>query len=58
MLGGPTRFMNLLGAQDWEVCEAVQQGIVSRAHRRGVLLAQQSQVVDVTRWYRERFESS
>jgi len=50
--------MNLLGAQDWEVCEAVQQGIVSRAHRRGVLLAQQSQVVDVTRWYRERFESS
>ena len=51
-------FMNLLGEQDWQVCEAVQQGIVSRAHRHGVMLAQESEVADVTRWYLEQFETS
>jgi Rieske 2Fe-2S family protein len=50
-------FMNLLGEQDWQVCEAVQRGVVSRAHRHGVLLAQESEVADVTRWYLEQLES-
>jgi len=50
-------FMNLLGGQDWEVCEAVQKGIVSRAHRHGVMLAQESEVADVKRWYLEQFEA-
>ncbi len=50
-------FMNLLGDQDWQVCEVVQLGIVSRAHRHGVLLAQESGVADVTRWYLEQFEA-
>jgi len=56
-IGDAVEFMNRLGEQDWQVCEAVQQGIVSRAHRHGVLLAQESEVADVTRWYRERFEA-
>ncbi len=50
-------FMNLLGEQDWQVCEGVQQGVVSRAHRHGVLLAQESEVADVTRWYLEQLEA-
>ena len=50
-------FMDLLGGQDWRVCEAVQQGVVSRAHRHGVMLPQESEVADVTRWYLEQFEA-
>jgi len=50
-------FVNLLGAQDWAVCEAVQQGVGSRAHRHGVMLAQESEVADVTRWYLEQFDA-
>ena len=50
-------FMNLLGGQDWQVCEAVQQGVVSRAHRHGVMLAQESEVAEVTRWYLEQFQA-
>jgi len=50
-------FMNLLGAQDWAVCEAVQQGVGSRAHRHGVMLAQEAEVADVTRWYLEQFDA-
>ncbi len=50
-------FMNLLGEQDWQVCEAVQQGVVSRAHRHGVMLPQESEVADVTRWYLAQFEA-
>lgn len=49
-------FMNLLGEQDWRVCEAVQQGIVSRAHAHGVLLEQESEVADFKRWYMQRLE--
>ncbi|MDH3518948.1 MAG: aromatic ring-hydroxylating dioxygenase subunit alpha [Myxococcales bacterium] len=55
--GDAVEFMNLLGGQDWRVCEAVQQGIASRAHHHGVLLPQESEVADVTRWYLERFEA-
>jgi Rieske 2Fe-2S family protein len=44
-------FMNLLGEQDWRACEAVQQGVLSRAHVQGVLLEQESEVADFTRWY-------
>ncbi|HXV37786.1 MAG TPA: aromatic ring-hydroxylating dioxygenase subunit alpha [Myxococcota bacterium] len=44
-------FMQRLGDQDWRVCEAVQRGVVSRAHRHGVLLAQESEVEEIQRWY-------
>ena len=50
-------FMTLLGEQDWQVCEAVQQGVVSRAHRHGVMLPQESEVAGVTRWYLAQFEA-
>jgi len=50
-------FLNLLGEQDWRVCEAVQQGVVSRAHTHGVLLEQESEVGEVTRWYLERIQA-
>jgi len=50
-IGDAVSFMNLLGEQDWRVCEAVQQGVVSRAHDHGVLLEQESEVAGVTRWY-------
>ncbi|HEY5656317.1 MAG TPA: aromatic ring-hydroxylating dioxygenase subunit alpha [Myxococcota bacterium] len=55
--GDAVEFMNLLGGQDWRVCEEVQRGVTSRAHRHGVLLPQESEVADVTRWYLERFEA-
>lgn len=51
-------FMNLLGEQDWKVCEAVQQGIASLAHARGVLLPQESEVAEVRRWYLERLAAA
>jgi Rieske 2Fe-2S family protein len=50
-------FLTLLGEQDWRVCEAVQQGIVSRAHAHGVLLEQESEVVDIAQWYLQKLES-
>jgi phenylpropionate dioxygenase-like ring-hydroxylating dioxygenase large terminal subunit len=43
-------FMNLLGGQDWAVCEGVQRGVTSRAHRNGFLLPQESEVADVMCW--------
>jgi len=48
--GDAVEFMNLLGAQDWSVCEGVQRGITSRAHRHGFLMPQESLVADVMRW--------
>jgi len=50
-------FLNLLGEQDWRVCEAVQQGVVSRAHAHGFLLEQEIEVARIKRWYLEVMRS-
>ncbi len=49
-------FTNLIAAQDWRVCEAVQQGVASRAHPRGVLTPLEGAVGEVDRWVLARLE--
>jgi glycine betaine catabolism A len=50
-------FTNLIAEQDWKVCEGVQRGIVSRAHRHGVLTPQEEGPGLFNRWLLERLET-
>lgn len=51
-------FITLISRQDWSVCEAVQQGVRSRAHRHGVYTSQETEVIGFKRWFLQRFEAS
>jgi Rieske 2Fe-2S family protein len=50
-------FTNLIASQDWKVCEGVQQGVASRAHRQGVLTPLEGGVGEVDRWFLARLDS-
>ena len=50
-------FINLIGRQDWTVCELVQQGVGSRSHGHGVFTPQETHSGAFKRWYLERLES-
>jgi phenylpropionate dioxygenase-like ring-hydroxylating dioxygenase large terminal subunit len=49
-------FTQLIADQDWRVCEGVQKGVGSRAHRHGVLIPEESALVEFDRWVLERLE--
>ena len=49
-------FTQLIADQDWKVCEAAQQGIVSRAHQRGVLVPEEVSLAEFDRWVLDRLE--
>jgi Rieske 2Fe-2S family protein len=51
-------FLNLVSRQDWDVCEAVQEGVASRAQAHGVYVPQEAPAADFKRWVLERLESS
>ncbi len=50
-------FTMLISKQDWAVCEAAQQGIGSRAHRHGVFVPLEGDLVEVDRWILRRLET-
>ena len=50
-------FINLIGHQDWAVCELVQKGVGSRSHSHGVFTPQETHSGAFKRWYLERLES-
>lgn len=50
-------FTMLISKQDWAVCEAAQQGIGSRAHRHGVFVPLEGDLVEVDRWILRRLEA-
>ena len=50
-------FINLIGRQDWDVCELVQKGVGSRAHRHGVYTPQETHSRAFKTWYLDRFEN-
>lgn len=49
-------FTNLISEQDWKVCEGVQAGIGSRAHRHGVFTPLEHGPADIKRFVLERLE--
>jgi phenylpropionate dioxygenase-like ring-hydroxylating dioxygenase large terminal subunit len=51
-------FIDMVSRQDWDVCEAVQRGVGSRAHRHGVYTPQETHAAGFKRWFLERFEAS
>lgn len=55
--GDVLEFTNLIADQDWRVCEAVQRGIGSRAHRQGVFTALEEAASRFDRWVQERLET-
>jgi len=50
-------FTNLIAAQDWKVCEAVQKGVASRAYRNGVFTPLEDGPADFDRWVLKRLEN-
>jgi Rieske 2Fe-2S family protein len=50
-------FINLIGRQDWAVCELVQKGVGSRSHRHGVYTPQETHAGAFKAWYLERLEA-
>ena len=50
-------FLNLVGRQDWDVCEAMQRGVASRAHRHGVYSPQERYAAEFKTWFLGRFEA-
>ncbi|HEU4402164.1 MAG TPA: aromatic ring-hydroxylating dioxygenase subunit alpha [Candidatus Polarisedimenticolia bacterium] len=49
-------FTNLIAEQDWKVCEGVQRGVGSRAHRHGVFTPLEEELGHFKRWVVERLE--
>ena len=49
-------FINLIGRQDWEVCELVQKGVGSRSHDHGFYTPQESHSGTFIQWYLKRLE--
>lgn len=54
--GDAVAFTDLIARQDWQVCEAVQKGIASRAHRHGVFVPEESGPLEFDRWVLDRLE--
>jgi Rieske 2Fe-2S family protein len=50
-------FITLVSRQDWDVCEAVQQGMGSRGFQQGIYTSQEVEVLEFTRWFTARFEA-
>ena len=50
-------FINRIARQDWEVCELVQKGVASRAHRHGVYVPQEMHAGRFKAWYLERLQT-
>ncbi len=50
-------FINLIGRQDWAVCQLVQKGVGSRSHDHGVFTPQESHSGEFKAWYLERFQA-
>jgi len=55
--GDAIEFINMIARQDWTVCELVQQGVASRAHRHGVYTPQETHSRAFKTWYLDRFEN-
>jgi Rieske 2Fe-2S family protein len=49
-------FLGLVGKQDWQVCEAVQKGLKSKAHKNGVCLPQEEYVLDFKHWVLQHYD--
>lgn len=49
-----TEFWDLVNRQDWEICEAVQQGISARVHERGYYAPMEDFNLDIRRYVLER----
>jgi len=49
-----TEFWDLVNAQDWAICEAVQQGISARVHERGYYAPMEDFSLDIRRYVMER----
>ena len=47
-------FWDLVNAQDWAICEAVQQGISARVHQRGYYAPMEDYNLDIRRYVLER----
>ena len=52
-MGEIVEFSELVGRQDYEVCELVQKGVSSRAFTTGILVDKDAEVVAFNRMYRE-----
>jgi len=53
-----TEFWDLVNAQDWAICEAVQQGISARVHERGFYAPMEDFNLDIRRYVLERIGDS
>jgi Rieske 2Fe-2S family protein len=49
-----TEFWDLINAQDWAICEAVQQGIGARVHERGYYAPMEDFSLDIRRYVLDR----
>jgi Rieske 2Fe-2S family protein len=49
-----TEFWDLVNAQDWAICEAVQQGISARVHERGYYAPMEDFSLDIRRYVLDR----
>lgn len=49
-----TDFWDLVNRQDWEICQAVQQGISARVHEHGWYAAMEDMSLDIRRYVLER----
>src|SRR5882762_5773754 len=49
-----TEFWDLVNAQDWAICEAVQQGISARVHQRGYYAPMEDFSLDIRRYVLDR----
>jgi len=47
-------FWDLINRQDWKICEEVQRGVSSRAHRFGYYAPMEDQSLDIRRYVLER----
>ena len=50
-------FIRLVSRQDWSVCELVQKGVASRAHRHGVYVPQETHAGQFKAWYLDRLQA-
>jgi len=55
--GDAVEFINLIARQDWDVCERVQMGVGSRAHRHGVYVPQETHAGEFKAWYLDRLKA-
>jgi Rieske 2Fe-2S family protein len=49
-----TEFWDLVNAQDWAICQAVQQGISARVHQRGYYAPMEDFSLDIRRYVLDR----